>query len=69
MKTATKLKKAPYIGSAYEGNTLLDIHGYDGYFEEIYIADTDIDVTEMIYSLTKISFDKFEDDARTQIFG
>ena len=69
MQTATKIKKGPYIGSAYEGDTLLDIHGYDGYFEEIYIADTDIDVTEMIHSLTKISFDKFVDDARTQMFG
>ena len=38
MTTATKIKKGPFIGSAYEGDTLLDIHGYDGYFEEIYIA-------------------------------
>ena len=69
MTTATKLKKGPYIGSAYEGDTLLDIHGEDNCFEEIYIANTDIDVTEMIYSLTRISFDKFEEDARLQIYG
>ena len=69
MTTATKLRKGPFIGSAYEGDTLLDIHGHDGYFEEIYIAGTDIDVTEMIHSLTNISFDKFVDDARVQMFG
>jgi len=69
MTTATKIKKSLFIGSAYEGNTLLDIHGYDGYFEEIYIAGTDIDVTEMIHSLTRISFDKFEEDVRVQMFG
>ena len=69
MQTATKLKKSPYIGCAYEGDTLLDIHGYDGYFEEIYISGTDINVTEMIHSLTTISFDKFVDDARVQMFG
>ena len=69
MTTATKIKKGPFIGSAYEGDTLLDIHGYDGYFEEIYIAGTDINVTEMIHSLTKTSFDKFEEDARVQMFG
>lgn len=69
MQTVTKIKKGPYIGSAYEGDTLLDIHGHDNCFEEIYIADTDIDVTEMIHSLTKISFDKFEEDARLQIYG
>jgi hypothetical protein len=61
--------KTPYIGFVYIGDTPLDIHGYDGYFEEIYISNTDINVTEMIHSLTKISFDKFEDYARTQIFG
>ena len=57
----TKVKKAPYMGWLYVGDTMVDIHGYGrGEIEEVYISDTDIDVTEMIHSL---NWDKFEKDA------
>lgn len=60
------IKKAPLIGSTYSGDTLLDIHGYDGYFEEIYISKTDINVTEMVYSLLNKNVYEFEDHAASQ---
>lgn len=65
----TKIKKAPFIGSSYEGDTLLDIHGYDNEFEEIYISGTDINVTEMIHSLTAKSFTQFEFDATSYFYS
>ena len=65
----TKIKKAPFIGSAYAGDTLLDIHGHDGDFEEIYISKTDINITEMVHSLTSKPFEQFENDASISIFG
>ena len=57
----TKLKKAPYMGWLYLGNTMVDIHGYDGDAHEVYITDTDIDVTEMIHYLG--GWEKFSKDA------
>ena len=61
MQTATKIKKQPYIGWLYVGDTMVDIHGEDGQIEEVYISDTDIDVTEMIHSLG--CWEQFEKDA------
>jgi hypothetical protein len=55
-----KIKKSPYMGHLYVGDTRVDIHGYDGTVEEVYISDTDIDVTEMIHQL---NWDVFEKDA------
>jgi hypothetical protein len=40
---------------------MVDIHGEDGQIEEVYISDTDIDVTEMIHSLG--GWEQFEKDA------
>jgi len=46
------MKKAPYMGWNYIGDTQLDFHGYGrGEIEEVYISDTDIDVSEMFHSL------------------
>lgn len=61
MKTATKIKKAPYMGWLYLGDTMVDIHGYDGDPHEVYITDTDIDVSEMIHYLG--GWEKFAKDA------
>jgi hypothetical protein len=56
----TKIKKSPYIGHLYVGDTMVDIHGYDGQVEEVYIANTDINITELIHEL---NWDKFEKNA------
>jgi hypothetical protein len=56
-----KIKKAPYMGHLYVGDTMVDIHGYGrGEICEVYISDTDISVWEMIHAL---NWDKFEKDA------
>jgi hypothetical protein len=68
MQTATKLKKAPYMGNCYIGDTLLDIHGYGrGEVEEVYISDTYIDLKEMIHSLC--GWDKFEQIVDHSFYG
>lgn len=54
------MEKSPYLGSLYIGNTAVDIHGYDKQVEEVYIADTDIDITELI---NELNWDKFQKDA------
>jgi len=62
------MKKAPYMGNCYIGDTLVDVHGYGrGEIEEVYIADTDIDVKEMIHSLN--GWDKFEQKADLSLYG
>lgn len=59
-KDVKKVVKEKYIGYAYFGDTLLDFHGSDS-IEQIFIHDTDIDVTEMINHLIALkSFDEFE---------
>jgi len=62
------MKKAPYMGWNYIGDTQLDFHGYGrGEIEEVYISDTDIDVKEMIHSLC--GWDKFEQKADQSLYG
>ena len=49
------------ICSVYIGDTLIDVFGHDKQFPEVAkIHGTDIDVTEMIHSL---SWDRFEEAA------
>jgi len=48
------------MGHLYIGDTQVDIHGYDNQVEEIYISNTDINITELIHEL---NWDKFEKDA------
>jgi hypothetical protein len=57
-----KIKKSPYMGWMYIGDTMVDIHG-DGLGEiyEIYITDTDIDITVMLQSIG--DWNKIIDDA------
>ena len=50
------------MGWLYVGDTMVDIHGYGSNdICEVYITDTDINVTEMIHSLG--GWDKFQKDA------
>ncbi len=51
------MKKAPFMTTVCVGDTYLDVHGYIEQIEEVYIHDTDIDVTEMLHAL---NWDKFE---------
>ena len=62
-----KIKKAPYMGQIYLGDTLLDIHGGGrNEIEEIYIANTDIEISEMIHAL---DYDQFKKSADQSLYG
>jgi hypothetical protein len=54
--------KTPYLNSCYIGDTKVDLHGYDTVIEEVFIADTDIDITALIYSL---NWDKFTNSVQS----
>jgi hypothetical protein len=43
--------KAQFLMSMYLGDTKLDIHGSVDQIEEIYIADTDHEISELIHAL------------------
>jgi len=60
------MKKAPFMLSMYIGDTLLDVHGVPEQVDEIYIHDTDIDVTEMMHSL---NWDKFEEKFKDALYA
>jgi hypothetical protein len=50
--------KAQFLMSMYLGDTELNIHGDADQIEEIYIAGTDHEVSEMIYALNQEAFKK-----------
>jgi hypothetical protein len=45
------MKKAKYILTMCLGDTDLDIHGSADQVEEIYISETDCEISEMIHAL------------------
>ena len=58
------MKKTPFLTQIYIGDTLIDVHGYGRkQIEEVYIANTDIEISEMIHSLNWDEFEKKADEA------
>lgn len=53
-----QMKKATYLLSMTLGDTNLNIHGDADQIEEIYIAGTDHEISELIHAL---NWDKFKD--------
>lgn len=60
------MKKAPFMVTMCLGDTYLDVHGNTEQIEEVYIHDTDIDVTEMLHTL---NWDKFETRFEEAMYG
>ena len=61
------MKKATYMGQIYIGDTLVDIHGSGrNEIEEIYIADTDIEISELIHAL---NYEQFKKHADKSLYG
>ena len=61
------MKKAPYMGQIYLGDTLLDIHGNGrNEIEDAYISNTDISIWELIHAL---NYDEFKKIADHSLYG
>lgn len=50
--------KATYLLTMCIGDTDIDVHGSDEQVEEIYIAGTDHEISELIYALNPEEFKK-----------
>lgn len=59
------MKKAPYLLTMFLGDTELDIHGDADQIEEIYIAGTDHEISELIHAL---SWDKFKEQFKEVLY-
>ena len=57
--------KAPYILTMCLGDTYIDVHGDYDQIEEIYIADTDHEIYELVHSL---NWDKFKDSFKENYY-